>query len=164
MEINFIREKVLEALHTFPMIILVYLFGSQASGNAGPISDIDLGILVDHHQDSLELQTGLAHEIVRRIGTDRVDVVLLNRAPIELAFTVISAGQLLYQRSPFEKVEYEATVMSRYYDFLPVLRAQYQDILQGDPYGKRAQRYREALRRTERALRQIRTPPGKRTS
>ena len=161
MDKDFIQEKALSTLAAYPMINLIYLFGSQVSGKTGPLSDVDLGILVDHAEASPELQARLAHELAHALGTSQMDVLLLNRAPIELTFTVISRGQLLYQRSLVEKVEYEATVMSRYYDFLPVLRAQQQDILQGDPYGKRAQRYREALGRTERTLREIKTAQEK---
>jgi predicted nucleotidyltransferase len=155
MNIDLIQDKVLNVVAAFSEISLVYLFGSQVTGNIGPLSDIDLGVVVDHAAMSMELQARLAHEFGRSLGTDRIDVVLLNRAPVELVFSVIAQGVLLYERSLAEKVEYEATVMSRYYDYLPILRAQREDILRGDPDGKRVQRYREALERTERTLREI---------
>jgi len=63
-------------------VILAYLFGSQADGTAGPQSDYDIALLV--RQPSLALQARLAHEIGIILGTDRVDVVLLNRALVEL--------------------------------------------------------------------------------
>jgi hypothetical protein len=82
---------------------------------------------------------------------------LLNNAPVELAFSVIAQGVLLYQQSQAEQVEYEANVMSMYYDYLPILRAQRIEIFRGDSHGKRIHRYREALERTERTLREIAT-------
>jgi uncharacterized protein len=136
-------------------VLLVYLFGSQASGQAGPGSDYDLGILLDRRQDAPARRARLAHELTVIMGTPDVDVVFLNQAPPELAFAVIQ-GQLLYERDLATRVEYEAQVMSRYCDYLPYLRAQRAEILEGRDHGARVQRYREALGRTERTLGQIR--------
>jgi predicted nucleotidyltransferase len=136
-------------------ILLAYLFGSQADGTAGPQSDYDIALLV--RQPSLALQARLVHEIGIILGTDWVDVVLLNRAPVELAYAVIVQGQLLYQRSVAERVEFEAKVLSLYGDYLPVLRRQREEILKDVGKETRVQRYRKALGRTERTLAEIRT-------
>jgi len=136
-------------------VLLVYLFGSLASGQAGPGSDYDLGVLLDRREDSPAQRARLTHELVVMLGTSAVDVVFLHQAPPELAFAVIQ-GQLLYERDLATRVEYEAYAMSRYYDYLPYLRAQRQEILSGEDHGARIQRYREALGRTERTLSQIR--------
>jgi predicted nucleotidyltransferase len=136
-------------------VLLVYLFGSRASGRAGPGSDYDLGILLDRREDSAAGRARLTHELVVILETTAVDVVFLNQAPPELAFAVIQ-GQVLYERDLATRVEYEAYVMGRYYDYLPYLREQRQEILSGEDHGTRIQRYREALGRTERTLGQIR--------
>jgi predicted nucleotidyltransferase len=138
-----------------PEIELLYLFGSQASGDAGPGSDIDLGVLVGRNADNNAIQARLSHEAALLLGTERVDVVLLHGAPISLAYAVIAQGKLIYQRDLATRVEYEAQVLGLYGDYLPVLRAQRDQILQGDEDGRRVQRYRAALRRTERALGEI---------
>jgi predicted nucleotidyltransferase len=134
---------------------LVYLFGSQVEGNLGPMSDYDLAVLVDRAVDGRRVQAHLAHELARALHTDRIDVILLNRAPIELAYAVIAQGKLLYERDVATRVEYEAGVLGRYGDYLPVLRRQRDDILQGDDHDRRVRRYRAALGRTERTLGQI---------
>lgn len=131
-------------------VILAYLFGSQADGTADPQSDYDIGVLV--RTPSLELWTRLAHEIAALLNVERVDVVLLNRAPVELAYAVIAQGRLLYERSIAERVEFEARVLSLYGDYLPILRRQREEILKGRGHEAGVQRYREALRRTERTL------------
>jgi uncharacterized protein len=136
-------------------VLLVYLFGSQASGQAGPSSDCDLGVLLDRREDSPGRRARLTHELVVILGTGAVDAVFLNQAPPELAFAVIQ-GQLMYERDLATRVEYEAYVMGRYYDYLPYLRAQRTEILKGGDHAARVQRYREALGRTERTLGQIR--------
>ena len=74
---------------------------------------------------------------------------------MELAYAVIAQGQVIYQISLEERVEYEARIMGLYGDFLPVLRAQRKAILQGGERAARIQWYRAALERTERTLSEI---------
>lgn len=131
-------------------IALAYLFGSQARGDAGPASDLDLAVLVD--APSAEFRYRLAYVVGEVLGEARVDVVLLNSAPVELIYAIISEGVLVYQRDLASRVEFEARALARYGDYLPVLRRQREDILGGRRYEAGVRRHREALGRTERAL------------
>jgi uncharacterized protein len=135
---------------------LVYLFGSAVEGNRGPLSDYDFAVFHDRKAEGPELRGRLFHALALAMGTSRIDIVPLNKAPIELAFSVISHGEILYERDLQTRVEYEAHVMSMYFDHLPVLRAQRSDILKGAGHGTRVHRYREALGRTQRTLDAIR--------
>jgi predicted nucleotidyltransferase len=160
MSAQLLESKLPEILTHYPYVDLVYLFGSQATGSVGPMSDSDLGVLVDreemeHSPDTDQIRARFAHDLATALCTDRIDVVLLNDAPIELQYAVIAQGKRLHQRDVATRVEYEASVMSAYGDYLPVLRAQREDILRGDKRGTRVQRYRAALGRTRRALGQI---------
>lgn len=147
-------ESLCNYLASEPKVSLAYLFGSQADGTVGPLSDYDLGVLVE--RPSAELRYRLCHNAGRLMDTGRVDLVLLNEAPVELAYAVIAQGRLLYQRNLAARVEFEASVLSRYGDYVPILRQQRQDILQGKRHETRVHRYREALGRTERTLAAIR--------
>ncbi len=155
MNIQLLRDKLPDILVGLNKISLVYLFGSRIERHLGPMSDYDLGVLIDRGADAGQVHARLTHELVRALQTDRVDVVVLNRALIELAYTIIAQGKVLYQRNVAARVEYEAQVMNRYGDYLPVLRAQRDDILRGDEDANRVHRYRTALGRTERTLGQI---------
>ena len=138
-----------------PEVRLAYLYGSQVEGSAGPGSDIDVGLLLaDAGDDELTLAE-VTHTLTLALPGEKLDVIPLHRAPIELAYKVIAQGECLYQCDNATRVEFEATVLTRYGDYLPVLRAMRADILQGDEDGRRVQRYREALRRTERTLGEI---------
>jgi len=95
-----------------------------------------------------------------QLRTDRIDVVHLNEAPIELAYAIIARGALLMRRDLATQVEAEAYILGRYGDYLPILRAQRRDILKGDDYEKRVRRYREALGRTRRTLSEIASANG----
>jgi predicted nucleotidyltransferase len=163
MTVQDLREKVAELVRDFPAIVLIYLFGSLAEGGAGPASDIDLGVLLDRSLDTSADRAWLHHELCRMCSTSKVDVVWLHQAPIELAFAVISRGILLFERDLASRVEFEAGVMSRYGDYLPVLRAQRADFLRGENHAARVQWHREALGRTLRTLGEIRAFQGQKS-
>jgi uncharacterized protein len=155
MDQQFLITRLQAILPSLPEVSLVYLFGSQVEGNTGPLSDVDLGVLIDRETDQLATTTRLAHLLVKALQDERVDIIPLIEAPIELAYAVIAKGICLYERNALTRVEYEAQVLSCYGDYLPVLRAQRQEILRGENDERRVQRYRAALERTKRALSQI---------
>lgn len=160
MRVQDFKERLHKLAADFPEVSLVYLFGSQVTGRTGPQSDYDLGVLTDREGESPPRRAALEHALAVMLDAERLDVVRLTQAPVELAFAVVSEGRLLYERDAADRVEYEARVMSRYFDYLPVLRAQRAEILAGGESGVRIQRYREALGRTERTLREIRAAQG----
>ena len=140
---------------------LGYVFGSQVTGNTGPLSDLDVAVLVTDEclSNVTACRARLAHEIRARVAIDDIDLVFLNKAPIELAYHVIADGARVYETNRATRVEYEAYVLERYGDFLPVLRAQRKQIL-SESTNDGIQRYRTALRRTERTLASLRSPSG----
>jgi predicted nucleotidyltransferase len=157
MILSALLDQLPSILSEFPGISLVYLFGSQVNGQVGPMSDYDLAILDESGQDELEIQTQFQHAVSKCLDNERVDVVLIKHVPIEMAYQIIANGKLLFQRSLYTRVEFESQVLGKYGDYLPTLRSFQQQILHGDPHGKRVQRYREALRRTQRTLGEIGT-------
>jgi predicted nucleotidyltransferase len=157
MTVSFLNDTLPSALANFPEIKLVYLFGSQVTGQIGPMSDYDLAISYESQEDSLSIQSRFQYEMSKLLQTDRVDVVLLNRAPIDLAFNIISGGVLLFQKDLYTRVEFEARILGQHGDYLPTLHYFNQRALEGDMYGKRVERYREALKRIERTLGPART-------
>ena len=152
-----IQEIFLEAAVGFPQIRLGYLFGSRAGGLDGPVSDWDMAVLADRGAANPDLRSCLTVQLAKRLEGGKIDLILLNTAPVELAFSVISTGEILYERDVATRVDYEARVMGLYFDYLPVLRDQRRDILQGEDYAARVHRYRKTLGRTIGSLGQIGT-------
>lgn len=138
-------------------VLLAYLFGSRIDNTVGPLSDYDFGVFCDHTADQTTLRARLYHSLANELGTEAVDVIILNNAPIELAFSIVSYGHLLYERDVKTRVDYEARIMGLYFDYLPILRAARREIVGGTDHATRIQRYREAFRRTQRTLGEIRT-------
>ena len=116
---------------------LIYLFGSHAEGYIGPLSDYDFGVLLKRKNGTSEYRSLLYSNFAKKLSTDLIDVILLNNAPIELAFHVISYGELLYESDAESRIEYESNVMGLYFDYLPILRAQRHDILKGGEHAIR---------------------------
>lgn len=83
------------------------LFGSQATGRPGPLSDVDIAIWVDPALSPRErgaLRLALADAAARALGTDEVDLVLLNDAPPLLRHRTLRDGELLVERDRLTRV------------------------------------------------------------
>ena len=139
-----------------PYVELAYLFGSHAGSTEGPISDYDIAALFTKMVPP-EKTYGLAHKLATLFMTERVDMVVLNCAPIELRYAVIATGIVIYEVDPVVRAEFEASTLSCYGDFLPILRRQKKEILEERNNETGIQRYRETLRETQRLLAEIRT-------
>ncbi|MBA3061736.1 MAG: nucleotidyltransferase domain-containing protein [Atribacteria sp.] len=140
-------------------ILLAYIFGSQLKGKTGPLSDYDFAVFLSQ-KPSFQFKYKLKNKLLSILDSKQVDLVILNDAPIELKYKVIATGKVIFQKNSATKVEFEADTLSKYFDYLPVLRAQKKDILKvkskGEKYGDRIQRYRTTLRKTEEMLNKIR--------
>ena len=140
-------------------ILLAYIFGSQAIGKTGPLSDYDFAVFLSQ-KPSFPFKYKLKNKLINILDNKQVDLVILNDAPIELKYKVVATGKVIFQKNSIVKTEFEADTLSRYFDYLPVLRAQKKDILKakskGERYGDRIQRYRATLRKTEEMLNKIR--------
>jgi len=149
-----------EAGQEFP-VLLAYLFGSRAKGVERPKSDYDIGVLfarVVPADDRYLIQ----HRLVELLHA-QVDLVDLSQAPIELVYNVIAARHPICEKTFTTRVEFEADTMSMYFDQLPVLRARRRELFEEkrEEYERGVQRYREALRATERMLAKTRTAKDK---
>lgn len=123
MEKEGILTKIRPIFESYPEVKLVYLFGSLVSGKTGPLSDIDLAFYIDERDKKklFELKFKLADEISRALGTDKVDIVILNLTDSpELKYNVIKEGELIFQQDPF-KVLVEPRILNDYFDFHAIL-------------------------------------------
>jgi len=116
-----VLERAVAHLRARPEVRLVYLFGSAARGEAGPGSDLDLGVLIGRR---------LAYDEERLLRADladvapEVDLVLLDGAVPALLFEVIDGGRCVFARDGREQAEFELRGLSRFLDFQPFRRAQ----------------------------------------
>ncbi len=112
-------EKIREVIISHPEIKLAYLFGSQATGNTGPMSDYDFAVYTDE-PDRLKrshLQTRLITDFMGVLKTDAIDVVILNDLDKpELAYDVVTEGIVLHEEEPYRLIV-EPRILEAYFDF-----------------------------------------------
>lgn len=93
-----------------------YLFGSQARGDAGPGSDVDVAVHLGAAPATLDLRLDLLRRIARHTGVE-ADLVVLDDAPLRLVERVLREGRLLYSTDEPARVDYEATMRRVCTDF-----------------------------------------------
>ena len=108
------REEILEA----------YLFGSRARGRARRDSDVDVAVYVDEARvraAAWGYRADLTTDLMVALGTNDVDVVVLNRASILLYHRVLRDGVRVLSRDLRATTTRAGQALSRYFDFLPQL-------------------------------------------
>ena len=126
-ELDSLMLNIRNVLWAHPEVLVAYLFGSWVDGRACRMSDVDVAVLVSKELSWRE-QVSLAHEIEDRIGRS-VDVVLLNKAPLTLAYEVISKGKVMFSRDENRRIEFEVRVLREYLDMKPRLEGYYRMVL-----------------------------------
>ena len=123
-------------------VALAYLFGSQAEAKAGPLSDVDIAVLLGPQvprEQWFDTQLDLISELTSLWHRNDVDVVILNQATPVLAYEVVRFGQVLYEVEPGTRVDYEVAALRRYVDTKPLRQLQDRHLLE------RVEEYRLAL-------------------
>lgn len=123
-----VETRLREALERHDDVLVAYLFGSTARGTAGPLSDVDVAILLQEDGDPLERQLDLVGQVSSAIGSDHVDVILLNEAPIALAYRVLRDGRLILSRDERARIQHRVSTVDRYLDMEPFRRVQAQGL------------------------------------
>jgi len=118
-----LRATIAEVLAKRPEgIAAAWLFGSRATGRERPDSDVDVALLFTH--DPPRTLDGLGFDIGAAIEEHvelPVDLVVLNRAPVELVHYVLRDGQLVYETDAAARVAFEVRARAEYFDLLPIL-------------------------------------------
>lgn len=94
---------------------LLYIFGSYASGNIGPNSDIDFAFLSDFEVKPLkkfELQEKLA-----RFYKKNVDLIDMSKAGLMTIAQILHKGERIFEREKLAADEYEMRMVSNYYSY-----------------------------------------------
>jgi predicted nucleotidyltransferase len=117
-----LRERLTGALERHPEVLEAYLFGSHAQGLAQAHSDVDVAVYVaDVPGSSFGVEAELTADLMSALGENRVDLVLLNRAPPLLYHRVLRDGVRLLSRDARATTAREGAALSRYCDYLPQL-------------------------------------------
>ncbi len=123
------RREVQQALRSLDPseIVSVYLFGSQAEGRQHRESDVYLGVLLHHRahpsrRQRFDARIRLSSLLPQRLGGRRVDVVILNDAPPELARHIVTRGVRLFCADTEADHAFVRDAQLRAADIAPFLR------------------------------------------
>ena len=124
------KQQIIDYFRMQPEVAGVYLYGSQVTGGAGNLSDIDLAVLLSKTTGSKSFDRqleyiGAVQEIVREDLA--ADVKILDREQaLIFQFEVIKRGQLIVNNQPEAVREFVRRISLLYPDFYPVLQNYYQ--------------------------------------
>jgi len=141
-------------------VMLAYLFGSHARGQAWPLSDVDVAVLLEGRPDDdrcFDARLEVIGGLMDILHTDDVDVLILNQAPPALRYAVLRDGVLLFCRNRRAMIRFRVRALNEYLDFKPILKrherailekARKGELLSGyNPYHRTLERYRKLCER-----------------
>lgn len=116
-----VEDAIRDALAGETSVSAAYLFGSVASGTAGPLSDIDVGLLIDAGPpERSRVVARVTDALSRRLRTSRLDIVSLSDASLALRYRVVRDGVVVVSRQPAALERFITESVLHYLDFKPV--------------------------------------------
>jgi predicted nucleotidyltransferase len=112
-------------LSLLPEVAAVYLFGSFARGKTRRGSDVDIAIFTREFPSARPRHRPRSEYVAtvsKALGTDKVDVVILNRAPVVLRHEVFRDGKLLFIRDRGGLSRFRVRSSREYLDTIPLRR------------------------------------------
>jgi predicted nucleotidyltransferase len=134
-----IKEKMQE-LTTYikqnKNIIALYIFGSYGTKYQHVASDLDFAVLFKVRLSLFE-ELEIESDISQIFGRDDIDLVNLNKAPIDISHQVLYTGDLLFCRDEILLADFKEKVFNFYGDYGIVLKKFNDDFQEGlrEEYG-----------------------------
>ncbi len=108
-------------------IIFAYCFGSVVKGTDNKMSDLDVAVYLDESKISQSGSFGYQGELMlemEQVLQHKVDLVILNKAPLYLAHQIISEGILVFSRCNRKRTDFHFRTVRDYLDFKPYIKVQ----------------------------------------
>ncbi len=116
------RERLARATDV-PGVVAASLIGSQARATAGPLSDVDVAVWLDPGLDGRrcsEISVQLTTATAAALGTDAIDLIVLNEASPLMRHRAMRDGIRLVERDRTLRVRLEARGLLDYLDTAPL--------------------------------------------
>ena len=117
-------KKQLNMIFKKHEVTSAYLFGSQAKGKTGPLSDIDIALYFNETvgpDERFDLRLEVLGELMDLFKTNEIDLVVLNDAPPLLTHRILKEGILIFSDNDKKRLEYEVMAILKYLDWKPYL-------------------------------------------
>lgn len=109
--------QVVDFLKNRQKVVFAYLFGSLARDKVLPLSDIDIAIYLKEGVDLIKEKMNILQDLIDLLGTEEIDLVLLNTAPLTLRARIVENKKILVDKEPFLRHSFESLVLREYFDF-----------------------------------------------
>jgi len=98
-------------------VVFAYLFGGLAKKEIRPLSDVDIAVYLRGTKNLAEYKVNLFDRITDVLGTDELDLVILNTAPISIAGRILQDKRTLVDEEPFLRHRFESLKLREFFDF-----------------------------------------------
>lgn len=116
LETQEILEMVLPVLCDDQRILIVYLFGSRMRGEYDETSDVDVAFYTDQ-RFSWDDYYRLYGSMTKKLRSNRIDLLWLNKADSIVTFQVIKNGKVVYYSDAETLNEFELKSKQLFYDY-----------------------------------------------
>ncbi len=102
---------------------VVYLFGSQATGQANKLSDVDIAVLFQESLDSsdrFDKKIEMIGEVGSILKRNDVEVLDLAQATPFFRYEAIAPKNVLYARNRTRMITFETDAIRKYFDLRPL--------------------------------------------
>jgi uncharacterized protein YutE (UPF0331/DUF86 family) len=117
----FEKQTQLTQLFAQNPVNAAYLTGSLSNrASFGQLSDVDIAILLMDQVKAdqfLDYQLYFFSELAKRLESESIDVVILNKASLLLKSQIIKHGQILFSRDERQRILFESRAVMAYLDF-----------------------------------------------
>jgi predicted nucleotidyltransferase len=103
-------------------VVAAYVFGSAARRTPEP-HDVDIAVLLE--EDPPPTLEGLRFDLaadLENVLEATVDLVVLNRAPVDLTHRVLRDGLLAFEGDRSRRIAFEVRVRNEFFDLEPILK------------------------------------------
>jgi predicted nucleotidyltransferase len=98
-------------------VVLAYVFGGAGVGRLTPLSDVDVAVYLEPGLDPSALAGNLLQQVTRHLGTDEVDLIVLNTASTALLGRILQTRHVICDRRPFLGHQFESRALREFFDF-----------------------------------------------
>ena len=100
-----------------PAVRFAYVFGGAGRGELRPLSDVDVAVYLEGAVDPVQARVDLIGVVTKHLGTDEVDLVVLNRAPTALLGRILQSRRVITEKDPFLRHRFESLALRQFLDF-----------------------------------------------
>jgi len=100
-----------------PAVRFAYVFGGAGRRELRPLSDVDVAVYLDEAVDPVQARLDLIGVVTKHLGTDEVDLVVLNQAPTALLGRIVQSRRVIVDKDPFLRHRFESLALRKFLDF-----------------------------------------------